>query len=159
MAAVHVRSWRAGFAEFIADGRLPDADLAERTAFWQAVLTRPSADVLILLAEGPRGIIGVCLIETPSTDEDEADPGLSRIRVLYVDPAAWRTGAGRSLLAHARAQVRGRGQHSWNLWTLADQAATRAFYAAEGFVPDGGRRGYGDDDGVELVRLSASLLE
>jgi hypothetical protein len=63
------------------------------------------------------------------------------------------------LLAHARAQVRGRGQHSWNLWTLADQAATRVFYAAEGFVPDGGRRGYGDDDGVELVRLSASLLE
>lgn len=157
VSVLHVRSWRTGFREFIDAGLLPEADLAQRRAFWSHVLARPSDEVTILVAADAGGPIGVCLIVAANTDDDIPDPGVAQIMVLYVDPVAWRTGAGRALLNEGRRLVRERGQHSWVLWTLADHIATRAFYDAEGFRPDGAERTEGKD-GARVVRLRQSTL-
>lgn len=157
VAALHVRSWRRGFGQFIAAGTLADVNLADRVAFWGAGFARPSTDAFTLVADDGSGITGACLIEVSCTDDDITDPRVAEIAALYVDPAAWRTGTGSSLLASARENLRARGQHAWTLWTLAEHAGTRAFYAREGFTPDhrGQRRHHGT--GANLVRLRAEF--
>jgi GNAT superfamily N-acetyltransferase len=154
---MHVRSWRQGFGKFIADGSLPDVDIVDRAVFWHAGLARPPDEAFALVAEVDGEIIGACLIEASCTDEDVADPGVAEIVALYVDPAAWRTGAAKALVHRARLDLSARGQHTWMLWTLAEHAGTRAFYACEGFTPNHGPGRRHRGTGPRLVRLWATL--
>ena len=158
VAALHVRAWRAGFQEFIDAGTLPDADLVARESFWRHCLSLPSERLTVLVAEDPeRGPIGVCMILPTAEDEDLTDPGIAQITVLYVDPVAWRTGTGRSLLTEGRRLMAQRGRHSLVLWTLTDHVATRAFYRAEGFRPDGAERP-ANRTSAGLIRLRAEVI-
>src|SRR4051794_34729159 len=98
VATMHVRAWRAGFREFIAAGQLPDADPRQRVDFWRHCLTLPPEQVRVLVADDPgRGVRGVLMIMLTAEDQDLTEAGIAQIPVLYVDPAAWRTGIGRSL--------------------------------------------------------------
>ncbi len=155
IAGMHERSWRCGFQHFITAGLLPSTDVAERHAFWVAHLARSSA--LILVAEGASGVIlGACAIDMPSTANDSRNPAEAEIEALYVDPTAWRSGTGRSLLAHARPLVRANGHRAWALWTLAEHLSTRAFYNREGFTVAAHRHRQ-HEWGAPLVRLHAPL--
>ncbi|MDR1078464.1 MAG: anhydro-N-acetylmuramic acid kinase, partial [Propionibacteriaceae bacterium] len=68
----------------------------------------------------------------------DGDTGM--IGSLYVDPALQGQGCGRRLLAAAEAWLTGRGATQLTLWAFAANAPGLAFYAAQGWRPDGAER-------------------
>ena len=52
------------------------------------------------------------------------------IEQLYVDPSAWRSGAGSRLLEHAKQQQ----PNGFQLWTFQRNAIARNFYRSHGLV-------------------------
>jgi ribosomal protein S18 acetylase RimI-like enzyme len=82
-------------------------------------------------AEGVVGFVSV----GPSRDQR----GQGELYALYVDPAAWSTGAGRALIERAEEEL------AWSyeeaiLWVLEDNPRARRFYERAGWQPDGRRR-------------------
>jgi GNAT superfamily N-acetyltransferase len=62
------------------------------------------------------------------------------VRTFFVLPSSWRRGVGRELMAAAVADLRARGYEDATVWTFADNQRANAFYADQGFAPDGAER-------------------
>ena len=58
---------------------------------------------------------------------------------IYVDPAAWSTGAGRALMEHAEAELIASYDEA-TLWVLDDNPRARRFYELAGWETDGERK-------------------
>src|SRR5215218_9042701 len=59
----------------------------------------------------------------------------AHVNAVFVDPAHWRRGVGRSLLAMAEEEMRARGHHFARLWTPEGAPACR-FYERLGWRPE-----------------------
>lgn len=94
---------------------LPDLHTREDDLAWMTGIVLPQQEVWVAGADDPIGFIALT----------EAD-----VEHLYVDPVAWRTGAGSALLARAR-ECRPDG---FRLWTFQRNAMARAFYRKHGLV-------------------------
>ncbi|MDR1213250.1 MAG: anhydro-N-acetylmuramic acid kinase [Propionibacteriaceae bacterium] len=68
----------------------------------------------------------------------DGDSGM--IGSLYVDPALQGQGCGRRLLAAAETWLKSQGATQLTLWAFAANAPGLAFYAAQGWRPDGAER-------------------
>lgn len=128
IAAVHVRGWQDGYRDLLTADLLAGLDIDERAAVWEQRLAADEPP-LILVAIVDDAVAGF-VSAGPSRDE----PGHSEIYALYVDPARWRGGVGAALLDAALTALPPSPVH---LWVLADNARGRAFYASQGFEPDG----------------------
>ena len=143
VSAIRVRGWQAGYAGLLPAGALaeldPAADLVRRREFWRS----GPREVSTLVAVDPEGSAGGFAILGPAR-EDDRDPGEAtlspsegEVYALYTDPARWRTGCGRALLAESVRWLHARGLAPVRLWVLAGTARARRFYEAGGFAPDG----------------------
>jgi len=133
IAAVHVRSWQAAYRGHMPDSLLDALDPIQRAAWWDKLVVDPNVTVVVALE-------GVALIGFSSLSacrDDDACPGTSEIATLYVDPASWRSGCGKSLLEAVVDVARQRGFRQLSLWVLATNLVARAFYESQGFSPDG----------------------
>lgn len=130
IAHVHAQSWRETYT-----GRLPDAVVEGRP-----VADRAAALRRLIAGESSRGVQPVWVAERdgrvvgfawagPSRDEDHRDD--LELFTLYVLEEHHGTGAGQALLDAAI------GSSPASLWVLEDNPRARAFYARNGFVPDG----------------------
>jgi GNAT superfamily N-acetyltransferase len=130
IAALNAAGWRAGFRGLISDAYL--------TAY----------DGLPRLRHETLAELG---------DDDIQLVAVEEVRACYVDPARWRTGVGRWLMAALIDRLDpGRWTHLV-LWTVRDAAPTNAFYVSLGMVRDG-REALLDRGGpVPLVRFSVLL--
>ena len=88
----------------------------EETRWWMSQVVVPRLDVWIAERDGT--MLGFAALQ---------DEWLEH---LYVEPSAWRAGAGTLLLNHAR-QRRPQGL---KLWTFQRNALARAFYRKHGFI-------------------------
>lgn len=145
IAAVHVRSWRSGYAGIIPDERLallnPDTWAQRRRDLGTAA---PDHPFRTLLAEDAAGVAGFTTFGPYriEQDRDRLDHAYGEVVALYVDPARWGTGVGRALFTAARA---GLAEHGWaelRLWVLAENLRGRSFYERSGLVADGERSTY-----------------
>jgi GNAT superfamily N-acetyltransferase len=118
IAALQVRAWRAAYTGFVDEDRMPTVE--DRIGLWNGV--RPGEAWLLELDGEIAGVVGV------------AD---GEIKILYVDPAFHGRGAGRRLLEHGEAALRGSGHTVALLWTFRENAPSRAFYEHHGWVADG----------------------
>lgn len=132
IARIYVDSWNSGFQEFFPERQLT-AELVER---WRRDLAEPIPHRWWLAEVGgrPVGFAGI----RPSPD-----PAISELDTIAVDPAWWRRGIGRALLAVALDQLRADGYREAVLWTLANYDQGQRFYAAAGWAADGGTRDAG----------------
>jgi ribosomal protein S18 acetylase RimI-like enzyme len=74
---------------------------------------------------------------------------------LYVIPAHWSTGVGRSLTDAALDGLRAAGYRRVVLWTLTENTRARRFYDKAGFAPDGATNildGLGNVEELRYVR-------
>ena len=86
------------------------------------------------------------------------EPGRSRVahvNAVFVDPAHWRRGVGRSLLAMAEEEMRARGHHFARLWTPEGAPACR-FYERLGWRPER-RRDWFEPLGLYVVGYEKPL--
>jgi GNAT superfamily N-acetyltransferase len=89
---------------------------AEETRWWMTQVVVPRLEVWIAERAGAaRGFLAL---------QDEW------LEHLYVDPSAWRSGAGAVLLGHAKQ----RRPDGLKLWTFQRNTLARAFYRKHGFA-------------------------
>ena len=85
---------------------------------------------------GPeRAVVSASYPAVPQPGGLTALPG--ELYALYVTPAWWSTGTGRTLMGAAMTALTEAGYPRVVLWVLADNARARRFYERAGFAPDG----------------------
>ena len=130
---VWAESARAGFADLLPpDHSFPEAD---RDRFG-SVLADP--EVTVLMAERRGEVVGY--VGCGSSRDADASPRTGEVRTFFVAPSSWRRGVGRELMAAALADLRARGYEDATVWTFAANDRANAFYADQGFAPDGAER-------------------
>ena len=95
-----------------------------------------------------------CVFLVPDAEGD--DPGVARLRLLLLEPAARGTGLGRRLVHECIAFARSAGYREVVLWTHAVLVAARGIYAAAGFKIE--RTWTHDEFGVEEVSETWRLV-
>jgi len=102
-------------------------------ALWADALRRPGRPIVAAARdEPPHAVVGFVGFRL------EGD-GAGYVSSLYVSPRLQGGGVGRLLLAEAERELRDAGARTARLWVFADNAPARAFYARQGWRPDGRR--------------------
>ena len=153
IAALNATGWRTGFRGLISDAYLTAydglPDLRHET------LAEPGDDDIQLVAIDGQQLVG-WVSGGPAHDGD-LGPGAYEVRACYVDPARWRSGIGRRLMAALIDRLdTGRWTHLV-LWTVRDAAPTNAFYESLGMARDGQETMLDRGGPVPLVRFSVRL--
>lgn len=153
IARVHIDSHRE---TYVATGRIP-ADAVEgwseaaRAAYWGRFAERQEGgERILVLAEIDDEVVGFAAAG-PSQDDDLT--GGLQLYAIYLLEGRFGSGLGQALLDAA---LRGRAA---SLWVLADNPRAHAFYARNGFAPDGAAKSdpqWGDVDEVRLARAATS---
>lgn len=135
VAAVYVASGNLGFAglapprdltPILVDRWRHDLGVGLPWRWWVAT----SADDLV-------GFAGI------GPSRDPVAMGLGELDTIAVQPAWWRRGVGRALMAVALRHLATDGYQSAILWTFAGYPRGDGFYRSMGWAPDGGSRAEG----------------
>ncbi len=132
IARIDADSWNAGFGDLM-PVRPFDFD---RVECWRLDLDAPLpyrwwvAELCGVVV----GFAGIGPSRTPS------DPELGEIDTIAIDPAHWRQGLGRTLMAVAVEHLEADGYRAAILWTLEHYPQGQRFYEALGWKRDGGTR-------------------
>jgi RimJ/RimL family protein N-acetyltransferase len=104
----------------------PEPDgVGRRTAVWRQSLANPEVRSFVAVDDGR--IVGVLNVSGAPTE-----PGIGLVRVLYVRPEWWGTGAGQLLLDRAHDELE-RDYDEAELTVLAANARARRFYERNGW--------------------------
>lgn len=108
----------------------------ERTARVRAKLS--ASDALAFVALRP-GIVGMALAEPGRFDDGagEPDPSLLHISMVFVHPAAQRSGVGLPLVIHVLDVAGSDGYRRAAVWTAEDNAPARGLYERAGMTLTG----------------------
>jgi len=132
---VHVGTWQVAYR-----GQLPDAyldrlsgEIPQRAEWRRGALAQPRDPAQrTFVAERDGEVVGFV-----SSGPSDADATRGEVYAIYVDPAAWSTGAGRALMDRAVAELAALGFADAVLWVLESNARARRFYARCGWIADG----------------------
>ena len=153
IARVHIESHREAY---VATGRIPadaveDWSEAARAEYWGRFAERRTRDERILvIAEIDDEVVGFA-VAGPAQDADRV--GGWELYAIYLLEAHQGSGLGQALIDAAL------GERGASLWVLADNPRAHAFYARNGFIPDGAHKTdpkWGDVEEVRLVREAKS---
>jgi ribosomal protein S18 acetylase RimI-like enzyme len=108
----------------------------ERTARVRAKLTAPNALPFVALRPG---VVGMALAEPGRFDggAGELDPSLLHVSMVFVHPAAQRTGIGHALLLHVIDIARAMGCRRVDVWTAEGNGSARKLYERVGMALTG----------------------
>jgi RimJ/RimL family protein N-acetyltransferase len=120
-ARIHVGSWAAAYT---LEGPSLEQRLDQHSRFPASFVAEVDGEIV--------GFVGV----GPSRDAD-AD---GELYTIYVDPAHWRSGAGRELIRAGEQRMRELGYRRVVLWVLDGNTRAERFYEAAGWRADGERR-------------------
>ena len=155
IAEVHVRAWRGGYRGIMPAAVLDGLSVADRERTWRRLLSDEDNDIRTMVCEdGGRRVVGFLSITGASRDAD-AGAGVAEFPALYVDPASWRQGVGRTLVMAGLAALNAAGAREVTLWVLEDCAQARAFYERCGFTADGAAQD--NEHGPRELRLKRML--
>jgi GNAT superfamily N-acetyltransferase len=126
IAEVHVRAWREAYAHLLPGDALARLSVDQRELRWNEILSLP--DSAIYVATEGELIVGFAGVG-PGRDDDS--PRALELQSIYVLASHYGTGAGQLLLDRVVADAPA------TLWVADDNPRARAFYARNGFQPDG----------------------
>jgi ribosomal protein S18 acetylase RimI-like enzyme len=108
----------------------------ERTARIREKLSAPDA---LPFVASRSGIVGMALAEPGRFDDGagEPDPSLLHISMVFVRPAARRTGVGLRLLLHVFEVARSMGYRRVGVWTAQENGPARGLYERAGMALTG----------------------
>ena len=111
VACIYVDAWNVGSGDLM-PRQWVTAELGGR---WQQELVRPVPQRWGV-AERPGTLVGFVGM---GPSRDPIAPELGELDTIAVDPSAWRTGIGRTLMAVALRHLTANGYREAVLWTLA----------------------------------------
>jgi GNAT superfamily N-acetyltransferase len=141
IAEFQTRCWRQAYRGLVAQDYLDQMDGDRREPVWRQRLVTGSRR--IALAEIDGDLVGVVSWGAARTSDDA--PPLE-LKSLYVDAARHGSGVAAALMHVAIADA------DAQLWCYEDNPRARAFYAKQGFQPDG-ERIIDPDTGLWELRL------
>lgn len=147
--------WRAAYRGIVPAERIENLPVSGWRHDIAAGLRSPVADSFTRIAEIEGAPVGYCFVAAPGREEP---PGsrIAELVAIYVDPARWRGGIGRALMAGATAEANRAGYGEMTLWSFEKNAPALAFYAGLGWERDGARRPHAAT-GVPTIRLRTRL--
>jgi ribosomal protein S18 acetylase RimI-like enzyme len=156
VATIHVEAWRAAYRGIVPDEFLDSLSIEGRVSAWRQNLL--AADTSTWVAQESDAIVG-WISAGPSRDTD-AGSSVGEIWAVYVAPACWRKGVGRSLCVQAEQHLHEEGFIAMTLWVLRDNERAVKFYRSYGFVLDIGATKEIDRGGKTLseVRFRKPLI-
>ncbi|HUN31922.1 MAG TPA: GNAT family N-acetyltransferase [Trebonia sp.] len=133
LAAVFLDCWTISYARVMPAALVEGMTAEKAQAMWAEALRRPGQTIVAATQdEPPQAVVGFVGFQL---DQD----GAGYVSSLYVSPNLQGGGVGRILLAEAERRLRDSGARTARLWVFEDNAPTRAFYARQGWEPDGRR--------------------
>lgn len=132
VAQVHVLTWQTAYRGLVPDAYLDSLSVDEREQRWSEAIAKSAPELWV--AESDTRVVGWTAFG-PSRDADAA-PGTGELEAIYVTPAYWSKGIGRSLWLLTRGRLSKRGFSSVTLWVLTGNARAIRFYQAAGFLPE-----------------------
>jgi len=138
MAEVHVRTWQEAYRDQLPAPFLKALSIDARENHWRNELHAMAPERRPWVAEANDQIVG--FVASGTARDDTASPLTGEVYAIYVLPDCWDRGVGRSLLAHAEADLVTHGYNEAVLWVLADNQRARAFYELAGWHADGGTK-------------------
>ena len=135
VARIYIDSWNAGFGDLM-PFRTLDAERVER---WRRDLSAPLPHRWWVAAMASE-IVGFAGI---GPSRDPIDPELGELDTIAIDPAHWRLGVGRALMAVVVGHLETDGYRAAIVWTLENYPPGQRFYESTGWRRDGGNRDEG----------------
>jgi len=132
IADVHVRSWRAAYADILEKDFLDHLDVGDRARRWEPILQQNDSRTLAARS-GTGEVVG--FVNFGPWREQDAVAAQGEIRALYAAPAYWGQGVGSALLTRALAALCEAGHTEVLLWVLSRNERGLAFYQRFGFRP------------------------
>ncbi len=143
LAAVHVQAWRETYPGILSDELLANLRVEDHERLWTKILTGEWADgVVVGLLDG---VVAGFAFAYPGQDPD-APRGLE-LNMIYALERAKGTGLGQEMLDAAI------GDRPALVWVAINNPRARAFYARNGFEPDGASKVIEHWDNVHDIRL------
>ncbi|HEY5048053.1 MAG TPA: GNAT family N-acetyltransferase [Rhizomicrobium sp.] len=128
IARIYIEAWQDTYPAILSKQLLCAMTPKGQTARWRAAI-KANGREQVLVAEAPQcGAVGMASLG-PARDRELGFDG--EVYTLYVDPAHFGCGVGRSLLAGSFVALRARGFSSCVIWAHASNPA-RYFYEAMG---------------------------
>ncbi|KRF04312.1 hypothetical protein ASH00_14500 [Arthrobacter sp. Soil782] len=140
IAKVHVQSWQEAYAHLAPAEALAALNVERRAQRWADIISEGATEVWVALDCGQ--IVGWMSVGHGRDD----GPRPTELVGLYVLASHHGTGAGQGLLEA------GVGTDPAYLWMAADNPRARAFYARNGFAPDG------ESDTHEIVGTPVEII-
>ena len=154
LAEVHVRGWRWGYRGLLPEAYLAALSVDARERGWRSRLADPGAADRTFVWDEAGAVRGFAWSGPArgAPPEPPEPPDHGKLHALYLDEELAGRGVGRTLHDAALEAMRAAGFTGALLWVLEDNARGRAFYARQGWAPDGARKDcpFGDVTRVEL---------
>jgi len=131
IAAVHVTAWQETYRHLVDPARLDALDPADRVERWSEIISTDLEDVWVAELDG-----AIVAWATASARNPARHPRPREVNGIYAVASAHGSGAGQQLLDAAI------GDAPAFLWVAADNPRAHAFYARNGFAPDGSSEQY-----------------
>lgn len=139
IAEIIARAWRTAYRGIIENDRLAGLPVKAWEREIRANLERLEGGSFGIVAERDGEVAGSCYVVIPARDGD-LGPDVAELVAIYVDPAHWRQGIGRALVAEALERASRAGALEVSLWTLCESQPAQSFYKQLGWRPDGSKQ-------------------
>lgn len=144
LARLHVRCWQQAYSHLLPAEYFDRVLIESRRRLWRSLLGRDPLPDRLVVAESAGQLIGFAMAGSARGSDPARDHELFS---LYLDAAEHGHGAGQALLDAVL------GDLPAQLWVARDNPRARAFYARNGFRPDGVETIDPDLYDLEEVRL------
>ncbi|HDZ48186.1 hypothetical protein LCGC14_0026500 [marine sediment metagenome] len=133
VAEIHVAAWRAAYRSIIPDDYLASLSIERREAMWRECIAAGDPELLVAKKAGVvQGWLSFGKCRDIGSHTSEAE-----VWAIYVSPAAWSSGAGRSLWQRAKELMLEQGFKACSLWVFPQNERAIKFYRSVGFAHDG----------------------
>jgi len=154
VAKVHLVSWRTAHRGIASDEVLDRLLTEDFELGWNHIFDN---DRLINHVGEIHDVIVGFVTFGPSRDEDADPKNVAEIVGIYVHPAGWGAGHGKSLWQSALANLQRDGFHELTLWVHTDNTRAQSFYTTAGCKLDEGAERHHKQHGVKLDEVRYRL--
>lgn len=131
IAELHVSTWREAYSHLLPDTFFSEEYVAGRHKMWDYVLSHPTDDVIVRVAESDGRIIGFAWVGPGTGLEAEEPPRERQLYALYLAATHYGSGAAQELVDEVL------GDGAAMLWVAKENPRATAFYTRNGFHFDG----------------------